>query len=279
MRKAALIALAMLLVLLLTGCSVANLIGTILGEGSTSAGESETNSAPQSGTAPTEKEDASVSVPAPTTSPDSSANSFDTDPVSVPASEPAVLEEQESTANRQETFDAVHAVTVETVDGGIRVTFEQLPKTAQDLEALLALYPQSDARHAGAFFLASLVRYVDSVEDGLVMIDLLRGPRPMNDMDKDFLKDRLREKSYLPRAYFEGAAPDNDYTPDTPLTLMVYDDPMRAEEGYLYIQVATTGADSKRRITLREKDGQYYLWEYSNVLTGIRLPASQDPWS
>ena len=101
------------------------------------------------------------------------------------------------------------------------------------------------------------------------MIDLLRGPRPMNDMDKDFLKDRLREKTYLPRAYFEGAAPDNDYTPDIPLTLMVYDDPMKAEEGYLYIQVATTGADSRR----------YYLWEYSNVLTGIRLPASQDPWS
>ena len=28
-----------------------------------------------------------------------------------------------------------------------------------------------------------------------------------------------------------------------------------SEEGYLYIQVATTGADSRRRITLREKDG------------------------
>ena len=54
---------------------------------------------------------------------------------------------------------------------------------------------------------------------------------------------------------------------------------MEAEEGYRYIQVATTGADSRRRITLREKDGQYYLWEYSNVLTGIRLPASLDPWS
>ena len=92
------------------------------------------------------------------------------------------------------------------------------------------------------------------------------------------MKDRLREKSYLPGAYFAGATPENDYAPDTPWTLLVYDDPMNAEEGYLYIQVETTGADSRRRITLREKDGRYYLWEYSNVLTGIRLPASQDPW-
>lgn len=101
----------------------------------------------------------------------------------------------------------------------------------------------------------------------------------MNGMEQDFIKDRLRDKTYLPGAYFEGAAPENDYTPDTPWTLIVYDDTMEAEEGYRYIQVATTGADSRRRITLREKDGQYYLWEYSNVLTGIRLPASLDPWS
>lgn len=272
-------ALAMLLALLLAGCSAVNLIETIRGGGSTSAGESGSAFASQPGSIPTEKADDSVSTPAPTTEPGSSANSFDTDPVSVPESEPAVPEESERPADPQESFDAAQAVTVETVDGGIQVTFEQLPKTVQDLEALLALYPQSDARHTGAFFLASLVRYVDSVDDGLAMIDLLRGPRPMNGMDKDFLKDRLREKTYLPRAYFEGAAPDNDYAPDTPWSLRVYDDPMEAEQGYLYIQLSTTGADSKRRVTLREKDGQYYLWEYSNILTGIRLPSSQDPWS
>ena len=46
---------------------------------------------------------------------------------------------------------------------------------------------------------------------------------------------------------------------------------MEAEEGYRYIQVATTGADSRRRITLREKDGQYYLWETSGS-TPMYLP-------
>lgn len=187
-------------------------------------------------------------------------------------------EAAQGAAEPQETFDAEHAVKVELVEGGIQVIFEQLPQTAEELEALLSVYPLSDPRNVGAFFVASLVRYVDSADDGLAMIDLLRGPRPMNGLDKNFIRDRLRDKPYLPGSYFEGATPENDYTPDAPWTLMVYDDPMEAETGYLYIQVATTGADSPRRITLREKDGLYYLWEYSNVLTGIRLPASLDPW-
>lgn len=203
-------------------------------------------------------------------------------PEAVPSPVPEAAEEafqaSEDSDSPQEVYEASEAVQIEAVDGGIQVVFEQLPQTVEELESLLSLYPQSDARYTGAFFIASLVRYLDSPDDGHAMINLLRGPRPMNDMDKSFLKDRLREKAYLPGAYFEGATPENDYTPDTPLTLMIYDDPMEAEEGYCYIQVATTGADSRRRITLREKDGQYYLWEYSNVLTGIRLPASLDPW-
>lgn len=188
-------------------------------------------------------------------------------------------EKEAGGSQQQETFDAARAVTVEAVDGGIQVVFDALPQTAEDIEALLEYYSLSDPRHAGAFFIASLVRYVDSADDGLAMIDVLRGPRPMNGMEQDFIKDRLRDKTYLSGAYFEGAAPENDYTPNTPWTLIVYDDTMEAEEGYHYIQVATTGADSRQRITLREKDGQYYLREYSNVLTGIRLPASLDPWS
>lgn len=268
MRK---FALAVLLTFLLAGCSAVKLIaGPSEEPGSLPADSSKPASVSQSPSAPPATPDSSPSA-APASGESASS--------SAPEAATASSEETQEPAGQPDPFDAAEAVTVEAADGGIRVTFEQLPKTAQDLEALLALYPQSDARHAGAFFLASLVRYVDSAEDGLAMIDLLRGPRPMNDMDKDFVKDRLRDKTYLPRAYFEGAKPDNDYTPDIPLTLMVYDDPMKAEEGYLYIQVATTGADSRRRITLREKDGQYYLWEYSNVLTGIRLPASQDPWS
>ena len=70
-------------------------------------------------------------------------------------------------------------MTVEAVDGGIQVVFDALPQTAGDIEALLEYYPLSDPRHTGAFFITSLVRYVDSADDGLAMIDVLRGPQPM----------------------------------------------------------------------------------------------------
>ena len=276
------IVLAFMLLLLLAGCDAAKLTGAKQEESSLS----DTSSVPASISQPESSQagaGASSNIPAESSGPASS------EPCAPATSEVPVQASSESSASsssetaeapggEEEGYDASEAVTVESVDGGIKVTFEQMPQTARDLQALLEAYPQTDARNAGAFFIASLVRYLDSTDDGHEMIDLLRGPRPMNDMDKDFLKDRLREKSYLPGAYFEGATPENDYTPDTPWTLLVYDDPMNAEEGYLYIQVATTGADSRRRITLREKDGRYYLWEYSNVLTGIRLPASQDPW-
>lgn len=273
--------LTVLLLLLLTGCSMPNLMGGT-----------------QEGEEPPEEPSVSVNDPADGTpeKPEADRPEVSKPEIGTPEkpdapaepSSPAAPEadgekpsgeKETGGSQQQETFDAARAVTVEAVDGGIQVVFDVLPRTAEDIEALLEYYPLSDPRHTGAFFIASLVRYVDSADDGLAMIDVLRGPRPMNGMEQDFIKDRLRDKTYLPGAYFEGAAPENDYTPDTPWTLIVYDDTMEAEEGYRYIQVATTGADSRRRITLREKDGQYYLWEYSNVLTGIRLPASLDSWS
>ena len=60
---------------------------------------------------------------------------------------------------------------------------------------------------------------------------------------------------------------------------MVYDVVTEAPEGYAYGKVMTAGADSPRRITLREKGGNFYIWEYSSILLGIKLPASEDPWA
>ena len=45
----------------------------------------------------------------------------------------------------------------------------------------------------------------------------------------------------------------------------------------LYLK--TAGADSPRGIKLRQKGDNWYLWEYSSVLVGIRTPANEDPWA
>ena len=114
-------------------------------------------------------------------------------------------------------------------------------------------------------------------------MDLLRGPRPMTPYDAQFLRDRLRGKEYLPLAYFEGAAPENSYTPAQPYVLNVLPDPrpQDMEPGYLRLFLQTAGADSPRPIKLRQKPstGEWFLWEYSSPLSGIRIPAAQDPWA
>ena len=49
----------------------------------------------------------------------------------------------------------------------------------------------------------------------------------------------------------------------------------------LRVFLKTAGADSPRPMKLRQKGstGEWFLWEYSSVLSGIRVPASEDPWA
>ena len=84
----------------------------------------------------------------------------------------------------------------------------------------------------------------------------------MNGYDSQFIRDRLRDKSYLPLAYFEGATPDNSYTPTEPYIVNVYSDPrpQDCEAGYIRLFLKTAGADSARPIRLRQKG--------ANVLVG-----------
>lgn len=187
-------------------------------------------------------------------------------------------EEPEKESQQESTFDAETAVTAEEIQDGVKYVFNAMPQNAQDIKALLEVYPQTDRHNTAAFFIAAVVRYIDDAEDGLAMIDALKGPQLMSDYDKSFIKERFSDKKYLPKAYFEGATPKNNYQPDSPWTLIIYDDPVSPPEGYSYVNVKTSGADSPRRICMRIKDDNHYLWEYNGILMSIRLPAEEDPW-
>lgn len=114
-------------------------------------------------------------------------------------------------------------------------------------------------------------------------MNLSRGPRPMTPYDAQFLRDRLRGKAYLPLAYFEGATLGNGYQPRVPYTLNVLSDPrpQDIEPGYMRVFLKTAGADSPQPMKLRQKasTGEWFLWEYSSILSGIRIPAAEDPWA
>ena len=161
----------------------------------------------------------------------------------------------------------------------MQVTWNVLPATLAEFEAL----PRSRPEEICAAFLGALYLYTRDPAAGIAAMNILRGPRPMTPYDAQFLRDRLRGKDYLPLAYWEGAAPQNSYTPAVPYTLRVLPDPrpQDIEEGYLRVFLQTAGADAPRPIKLRHKPStdEWFLWEYSSVLSGIRIPAALDPWA
>ena len=160
------------------------------------------------------------------------------------------------------------------------VTLFALPKTLGELQAM----PQADLRNpygTVALTLAALCRYGESVDDCLQMLDFLRGPRPLSPMDKQFLRDRLVGKAYVPISYFAGTSPQNDYTPSEPYRITVKKNPYSEHgEDFLTLYVHSSGADSDRIVEVRRKPstGQWFLWE-AKCLSDIRVPVSADPWA
>ena len=162
----------------------------------------------------------------------------------------------------------------------MKMTVSSVPTTSEEFSAL----PQNDLskpENTCVMFLLALALYLKDSDAGVAALNTLRGPRPLSNYDIQFLRDRLRGKSYLPLAYFDGATPANNYVPSSPLTLEVIADsrPQDVEEGYLRLFLKTAGADSLRPIKLRQKDDLWYLWEYSSILSGIRIPSAEDAWA
>ena len=160
-----------------------------------------------------------------------------------------------------------------------KIVFGSMPSSVEEFKAL----PQaalSTPFETAAMTVLALSCYPQSKELCFEMLDYLRGPRPLNGMDKQFIADRFCDKDYVPRSYFEGATPNNDYMPATPYTVTVKSDPHSYDEqGIAKLFIPSGGADSPRPIKLRQaKDGKWYLWEQF-LLAGIRQPESSNPWA
>lgn len=163
----------------------------------------------------------------------------------------------------------------------MQVILQTVPTNFESFKALAGEWRQPE--QLCALFLCALALFDRDPGSGTAAMNLLRGPRPMTPYDRQFLRDRLRGKPYLPFAYFDGATPENGYRPREPYALQVLEDPrpQDLEPGYLRLFLRTAGADAPRPMKLRLKTstGQWFLWEYSSILSGIRLPAAEDPWA
>lgn len=168
---------------------------------------------------------------------------------------------------------------LEGANKSVKITFSS---PSESYEAFTAL---PEAKMDNPFSTAALsvlafCFYPENKDMSFKMLDFLRGPRPLSVMDKQFIADRFRDKDYVPRSYFEGATPNNNYLPSEPYSIVVSENPYSYQnEGYATLYLTSGGADSPRSVQLRlAKDGKWYLWE-QYLLADIRKPESENPWA
>ena len=162
-----------------------------------------------------------------------------------------------------------------------KFTFQKLPESLEEFQNLPEAKLDTPYKTAALTMLALCV-YSKDVKLGKELLNYLRGPRPLSTMDEQFLRDRFMDKGkYIPFSYFEGAKPENNYTPTTPYVVKIREHGRSfAEDGYASMELVSYGADSPRSIKLRNKPstGEWFLWEQM-VMVGIK-PAQQDnPWA
>ena len=163
------------------------------------------------------------------------------------------------------------------------ITLNSLPKTLDELKAMPQAALTVPEEVAALKVAAALALYPENPAETEKMLDFLRGPRPLNGIDKQFIRDRFRGKEYLMRSYLVGSTPENNYTPVQPYRVTVSENNYSRTQfvdGYLTLYGACSGADSPRPLKLRNKPstGQWFLWE-QQLLTGIRIPQVADPWA
>lgn len=162
------------------------------------------------------------------------------------------------------------------------VVFSQIPENLEQLTAM-EHGTLTAPEYTAALTVAALCVYPKDRDASLEMLSYLKGPAGLSEYEKQFLADRFRDKDYVPRSFFAGAVPENNYTPALPLTLVFSENPYsrdNLDEGYLKLWVQSGGADSPRQITLRTKPStaQWFLWEQF-LLADVRIPTEADPWA
>ena len=105
-----------------------------------------------------------------------------------------------------------------------RFSFTAVPQNLSELQALPEATLDTPFKTAALTVLA-LCLYKDKPDSVMEMLDFLKGPESVSPYEKQFYKDRLYEKEYIPFSYFDGATPDNGYAPSQPMTIAIYENP------------------------------------------------------
>jgi hypothetical protein len=162
----------------------------------------------------------------------------------------------------------------------VTFTFDSLPESLDQLKSLPEAAMDTPFKTA-ALTVCALCAYAAAPEIGKQMVNFLKGPAPLSPFEESFIKDRFRDSKLVPFSYFEGAVPENDYTPSVPFRITIESNPYSFQnENRAVLYIRSGGADNPRQVKLRLKpsEGKWYL-EEQMILVGIRTPKSADPWA
>ncbi|MCQ2518924.1 MAG: hypothetical protein MJ107_00190 [Lachnospiraceae bacterium] len=160
------------------------------------------------------------------------------------------------------------------------ISFDKVPGNVEELKQIPEASLSSEYASAALGMLV-LLNYEKNPEATMEMVDFLNGPDNVSAYSKQFYKDRLLGKAYVPKSFFKGATVENNYEPQMPLTIEVTENIYSySEENYCTLYVKSSGADSPRPIKLRKKPstGQWFVIDNA-ALADIRRPAAADPWA
>lgn len=169
---------------------------------------------------------------------------------------------------------------VKPVEGEFTFVFDRLPESPDEMKALPEAILDTPYKTA-ALTLCALCAYAAVPDTGRDMLNFLKGPQPLSPYEISFLNDRFRDGKHIPFSYFEGAAPENNYTPSKPFTVKIFSNPYSFQnEGWATLHLRSGGADSPRQIKLRLKpsESKWYLSEQM-IMVGIRPAKQDDVWA
>ncbi len=179
---------------------------------------------------------------------------------------------------RKNIKDTVNAAASKLTNTTETFTFAALPESVEEMKALPEAALDTPFKTA-ALTVCALCAYAADPEIGKEMLNFLKGPQPLSGTEISFINDRFREVKYVPFSYFDGAKPENDYTPSEPFTISIHTNPYSFDQdGYALLHIHSGGADSDRQVKLRKKGEQWFLWEQF-LLSSIRKSKSEDPWA
>lgn len=164
-------------------------------------------------------------------------------------------------------------------------TFQSIPTSVEELKAL----PGGDMKDpfaSIAMTVLALNMYYNDSTVGREAIDYVMGPGDLSNLEASRIDMSIKENGkQVALSYFEGAKPENNYTPNQPYVIKVYEyatsSKQLLDEGYYRLFVKSGGADSERQVTVRNKKstGEWFAHEFSSLYMGIRVAVKDDEWA